>query len=1749
MDDKPEKARKRKTSKNENKAPVKKAKINSSVEEVLGVHSDEDPDKYDTKDVVHDDRQDVFNGHLLKMLFSSSSSSSSSSSASLAALRKFVTICNEDKERDLAAEYLLAGGNVLEVLKLLESSDKKNTTDTIAVFSAIHILLMRILTEYPQYRDSTLEACRYLLNSHMSSVYSMFSAQSNTKQRKTVLRLLAALVSLDSGLSRELLIHLTLQQQTLESLVRHTKPMDPQSIRTCYIHFVLAFLVEGNTLVIRTLLDKRNMLSCIFPELLYDSKDVVSLVLTTVKTYVIENINITKTTKLRVFCIPVVLNLVSLYNWKGPSNWSKNKNHGFDNSENFLADKEIVSDVVHEFLVALLTSHRYGVIFHDRTLGGSRNKHNQLVHTVVQNLEKPWEHKKPSDLIVRIMSACPDLIRSQYSAVEPFLEPRVSSKWVCLLKFVGKIVEAVNPITCIKICATELKPNNLISALLSLAIPSAIVKVAILPGLDHDSLFVRHEALSLLLTMVNQLKVISLAAKEFYVTSAIQNQITNFVLRNVPTLEIILRMWSRAFEDDTNIKASETAENIQNPELIDHIDVILNILHLYQDICPELLDISTNLEPSLLLWSLNNLQNDEDDKGITKEKINCLKVKAIQFLLALNSSIFAPREKAFKEALVFLISLIRQKDPSSNVSYNVIRTLLNATGLFETCKDQLDIWINGFSIITNSKDDEHLTQWFMSVLKSAVKHIDKYINAITQAEREINDQTAINLNVKRAEDIINELFDKANRITSSEEECSLAEPPLINGQFSFDEKKSHAIDNNFRFKRKDLKGIVKDTECITQKNEQVISSDAKEIEDVINRLVDKTTPKSFSSDKGYFHKMLSTSVSSLMSEFTNSKGIKETEETTGNLLNNFGKKNINSYRMQACAGVSPLLCCALQKLSEKNCTFTILAYMSYVTTHTLHYQVVPDLLVYMTKDLIDLLTYKYLQSWTSGERPVSLKNNLLPLSSKLSIVLLANSKIDVTELCELFDDGGYSTYCFKYDDKEITIKHSLSLYDIKTLLKMTVFYLAQLAQLKILQQTQNENCKLVLTFLLNIPQSMELNRSSVAVVLEENASCIFTHPILLHYFSPFCGETSKDSVEYMVTETILKVCESISHLYDDAGHYNIFFAFRDKFLAQLGNIIEKNPLEACRNNYGIAIELLKVLQLGVKDITSLLLACMKLRKIVFILSDKQNPSVFGHIVPLLLDMYCSSKEMDSESCDMLNEQFVEKFSLHLFHLKSSKINYVVDKWERALARYLFIFPHNVSGVGVSTFMLLLTKDISTSTIQLITTLISRNTKLISPLEKNFLKTANVKQGDIVFPILGSNLQHKWDEKFLRSIYECYSSDIAVYVTEPQNPVSWIEENAAAIVYLVESTFDLDRCREICDTISQKGDKLDMVSVCFVQLLESVYKRYESLITTKEKPLMDLIKMLLHIMTSTLKKESKNVEKIKVLCEKLNLAVTRLKKIEDNFVFALLSKSYSWPQFTRFCLKLSLKDDKDEETRSNVLRTLSNLCDIAYGDDVDDEYVKTLFEITTSHSGFVNIMLGSSIVKSDLVELLRILIRKNHSVMTASHVPLYLAAYNATLCHVDQRILQILQYYETHNVKLEQYWPYLWGDAAATRYSVKRETDTALWRQPSTSEVFNLLDKNVVNETVKNYPIRRTMRSDELHEDSSVYDPAFYLPLLCALLAENNIVACHKISQSGALALVFAACCSDSSDVRMTAFTVISRYYFHLEASK
>lgn len=87
----------------------------------------------------------------------------------------------------------------------------------------------------------------------------------------------------------------------------------------------------------------------------------------------------------------------------------------------------------------MLTSHRYGIVFHDYMLGTSHIKHNHVINTVLQSLDRPWEHEKPLDLVVKILTACPDLIKSQLTLLEPYIEPRVSLKWITAIKFVREV--------------------------------------------------------------------------------------------------------------------------------------------------------------------------------------------------------------------------------------------------------------------------------------------------------------------------------------------------------------------------------------------------------------------------------------------------------------------------------------------------------------------------------------------------------------------------------------------------------------------------------------------------------------------------------------------------------------------------------------------------------------------------------------------------------------------------------------------------------------------------------------------------------------------------------------------------------------------------------------------------------------------------------------------------------------------------------------------------------------------------------------------------------------------------------------------------------------------------------------------------------------------------------------------------------------------------------------------------------------
>lgn len=121
--------------------------------------------------------------------------------------------------------------------------------------------------------------------------------------------------------------------------------------------------------------------------------------------------------------------------------------------------KSKVNESVHAFLLVLCTSHKHGVIFKDPLVGLEKKSRNALMCTVLESLEKPWEHSYADDLVTKICVACPDLAKTMWGHLKTFLQPRPTVQWDRAVKYAESLVEKLVPM-CIDFCARDLSSTQ-----------------------------------------------------------------------------------------------------------------------------------------------------------------------------------------------------------------------------------------------------------------------------------------------------------------------------------------------------------------------------------------------------------------------------------------------------------------------------------------------------------------------------------------------------------------------------------------------------------------------------------------------------------------------------------------------------------------------------------------------------------------------------------------------------------------------------------------------------------------------------------------------------------------------------------------------------------------------------------------------------------------------------------------------------------------------------------------------------------------------------------------------------------------------------------------------------------------------------------------------------------------------------------------------------------------------------------------
>lgn len=344
----------------------------------------------------------------------------------------------KNKDESKISQYIKAGGSVSEICQLLTNIDIKKRDQTCVIFEALQLIIIKCITEFPG-QDQFKDECKQLIANYLGEFQSLLTSKTSVKNKKTVLRLLAVLATVSTSLATLILMSLTLSKDEVDTLVEHFDPLDDKSLRVAFIHFLLAFIIEQSPKVIEKLLGKKVWLPSIFPGLQYDSPFTVKLVLSTLEGRVIDNKDLSKTSKLYVFNTMSLSYLSELYNWN-PKAWYDKKSNKMTAFKGQISedDKIEVRTLIHGLLLKITTSVKYGIAFHDPTYGTSNIQRNYTISNFLQKLSQPWEDSLKKDLLHQIITVCPDLLKPLLTSLQPRMKV-ILPNWLQILELIIQV--------------------------------------------------------------------------------------------------------------------------------------------------------------------------------------------------------------------------------------------------------------------------------------------------------------------------------------------------------------------------------------------------------------------------------------------------------------------------------------------------------------------------------------------------------------------------------------------------------------------------------------------------------------------------------------------------------------------------------------------------------------------------------------------------------------------------------------------------------------------------------------------------------------------------------------------------------------------------------------------------------------------------------------------------------------------------------------------------------------------------------------------------------------------------------------------------------------------------------------------------------------------------------------------------------------------------------------------------------------
>ncbi|KAL8586640.1 hypothetical protein ACOMHN_040148 [Nucella lapillus] len=650
-------------------------------------------------------------------------------------LQSFLDLCGEEDEEDeeagrvgleLLESYLKSSPHCSEVLDLLTPSataqqsylkssphcsevlDLLTPSATAQQISLVFAWMKMALQKCPSvsktFSDLQQHLIKTLMTRHAHLIINSLRWGNKTGFVKSTLMLLITITCLSDKFSKLLHTCLDFTHANWPDLLSRRDRKVDVDIRACMVAVLMRLLKTEDEELTRSLVDQRGLLQDVMLGLKYDRSEYAVHSLNTIHECIVLNGTVGKNSKIYLFNSPVLKELLALYRWPGPSQWKRQATD--DEKEEYTEEQQEVAECVHPLLVDLLTNHKLGICFRDKSYGIAHENKNPAVSKVLQSLVTSYTTPLSHLLVTTVLHACPDQVPAFLKQLHPHLAPRPVHTWVACLHFFLKIVEShewPEELTGSAAMMSEERASQVVHFLF----PPEGVLTSLKEGLKSACATVRDQCLRAVEVVVSR-------GRHFYhiSKSKLGDQapltlgIEGFISKTLPNGQLMLNLLQKLYSADS-FAVLVARDSLQNKEVavphVSRFQHLVSILRMYTlapehltggpaDTLPRLLQLVTQMVES-------EEEIDQPPDGTPGNLPSLCLLQALSECDARKLNLFGKggSKGDSKNSLVFQLVCLMQSqnadDTCTHLALSCIVKLLAGTGLFEGHTGELSVWL------------------------------------------------------------------------------------------------------------------------------------------------------------------------------------------------------------------------------------------------------------------------------------------------------------------------------------------------------------------------------------------------------------------------------------------------------------------------------------------------------------------------------------------------------------------------------------------------------------------------------------------------------------------------------------------------------------------------------------------------------------------------------------------------------------------------------------------------------------------------------------------------------------------------------------------------------------------------------------------------------------------------------------------------------------------------------------------------